>query len=231
MTNPDWKKSEDYPPINGTSPERWAYEFLIRNQKFVADLEAAKKEPIIKPDGRPIGWNETPVGKVLKQYGINYPMLPGWLEKTGGDSPLIFEKHPRYVPSYKVVKSGGLFNEHVVGKYYHISLEMPQRAVLEFDLTSPINPQIERAKKMLKENQKGLSGEKRSSGKSIVRLYPWYLRVLDAHSAGIRRAKICEVLSEQYKPGVSDDDLRNWKLEAERLRDGGYREIVRNPNP
>jgi hypothetical protein len=230
MTNQDWKKSEDYPPVKGTSPERWAYEFLIRNQNFVEEFESAKKETI-NPGGRLIGWNETPVGKVLKRYGIDYPMLPGWLEKTGSDSPLIFEKHPRHVPSYKVEKSGGLFNEHAVGKRYHVSLEMPQRTVFEFDLTSPISPQIARAKKMLISNQKTLSGEKRSSGKSIVRLYPWYLRVLDAYSAGIHAPKICEVLGGQYKQALGEDDIRNWKLAAERLRDGGYRDIVRNPKP
>lgn len=231
MTVPDWKKKDDYPPIRGTSPERWAYEFLRRNPEFDAKIEAANKEPVVMPDIGPIGWSQTPVGKVLVEYGVDYPMLQEWIGQRISDSPLIFKKHPRHIPSYKVEKSGGLFTDHAIGKRFHVSPSLPELVALEFDLAQPINPQIARAKAILKASQGAYKGRKRAGGKSMVNLYPFYLRVLDAYAAAVPTAKICEVLSVDYRRGVGDDTLRNWKLEAERLRDGGYLEIVKNPKP
>lgn len=39
-TKPDWRNPADYPAPEGTSPRRWAWEFLRRNPDYRADWEA-----------------------------------------------------------------------------------------------------------------------------------------------------------------------------------------------
>lgn len=232
MKHVNWKNPEDYPSVESTSLDRWAFEFLYRNQEFRGKLDSALQAAKVLPDdSQQVGWSESPVGKVLKEYGVTLPMLPSWMEAGISDSPVIFTKHPVWVPSYTVEKAGGLFNAKAIGKRFRVSPSLPDRAALEFDLTQPINPQIERARAILKKSQETYQGSKRVNGKAMVKLYPLYLRVLDADAAGASADEICNVLSLEHLQGVGEDTLRNWRKEARRLRDGGYMEIVKNPNP
>lgn len=169
------------------------------------------------------------MGKVLKKWGVSTPMLPQWVEQGLSDSQFIFEKFPRYVFSHKVTTAGGLFTDKAIGQRYCVALESSEKSVLEFDLTAPINPQIERAKKMLTAQQKQNNQGKQIVKKAIVSLYPWYLRTLDADAAKATHPEIIELFSKERSDAISDDTLRNWKKEAERLRDGGYRELVTAP--
>jgi hypothetical protein len=238
---PDWKNTNDYPPVRGTSLDRWAYEFLIRNPDFFREYsEAEKQQPDREnqrhPDGSLMGWSETPIGKVLVQYGVESPMLAEWMESKW-DSPVKFENYPRSVDTVKVNNAGGVFSEIAVGKRFCITPFLQERLVLEFDLTAPINPQIKRAANILKGTQEArkrgrwIDASIMTQGKAITRLYPFYLRVLDAFDMQASPSEICSELSKSYKRGVGDDTLRNWKKEAERLRGGGYKDIVRKPAP
>lgn len=226
VMKPDWKKSDDYKFAVNTSLDRWAAEFLWRNSDFQKEVESALDDPGMQP--QPIAWNEKPLGKVFVKWGAR-PMLPEWIKAGLSDSHMVFEKHPRYVPSYKVTIAGGLFTETALGKRYCVAPESQEKSVIEFDLSAPINPQIERAKKMLIAQQKQNNRGKVIIKKAIVSLYPWYLRTLDALAAGIELSEMIEVFSEQYSEAIGDDTMRNWKKEAERLRDGGYRELVTAP--
>lgn len=234
---PDWRNKNDYPPIDGTSLDRWAFEFLMRNQSFVSEFIVAENT---KYSESPLmGWNKTPVGKVLKKYGVRIPILPEWREKTGGDSPFVFEAHPISMFSHKceIEEAGSIFTEGAIGRSYYIRECFPNTQLLEFDLSQPINPQIERAKKMLDTNQKQFVGDQEADKnsrikiikKNIFRLFPFYLRVLDADAAGAVDKDICNVLSDDHFKGVDQDTLDNWRKESARLRDGGYRNIVKNP--
>lgn len=231
MMKPDWKKADDYEFAANTSLDRWAAEFLLRNPMFQKEVGAALNEPDLPPPAscKPIGWSEQPLGKVLKKWGVRTPMLPEWVEKGLSDSQFIFEKFPRYVSSYKVASSGGLFTDKAIGQSYCVALESHEKSVLEFDLTAPINPQIERAKKTLIAQQKQNNQSKQIVKKAIVSLYPWYLRTLDAYADSAESAEIIELFSMEYRDAIGEDTLRNWKKEAERLRDGGYRELVTAP--
>ena len=131
-------------------------------------------------------------------------------------------RYPRLIPGYVVDTTGGIFPESAIGKSFCVTPEYPENLALEFDLTAPINPQIERAKKMLVAQQKRNNQGKLIVKKAIVLLYPWYLRTLDALAAGAKHSEMIEIFSAQYQDAISDDTLRNWKKEAERLRDGGY---------
>ena len=226
----DWKNAADYPPVKGTSLQRWTYEFLVRNKEFIAKMKVARNEPIDKVKGKLVGFSESPIGKVLKEFGVDYPMLPEWVASGLSDSPLKFLVHPFYVQGYRVEKAGDMFTDMAIGKRYKIILEQPDKVVLEFDLSQPLNPQLERAKKMLEVNQIMIKGKK-ITATATVKMFPWYLRVLDAHSDGIHPAKICEILSKEYPDAVSDDTLKNWKKAGELMRDGGYRDLVKKPTP
>lgn len=223
---PDWKKADDYKFAANTSLDRWAAEFLWRNAMFQKEIEAALDVPDVQPS--PIGWKSKLLGKVFVKWGAS-PMLHEWVEKGLCDSHMVFEKHPRYVPSYKVTTAGGLFTEMALGLRYWVAPKSSGKAVLEFDLRAPINPQIERAKAMLTACQKQDNNGKAVVKKAIVSLYPWYLRTLDAGKAGAEFSEMIEAFSSQYSDAISDDTLRNWKKEAERLRDGGYRDLVTAP--
>jgi len=231
---PDWKKESDYRFPKNTSLDRWAAEFLWRNPKFQKEVEAALNEPDLPPPPAgcpPIGWNKKPLGKVLKKWGVSTPMLPQWVEQGLSDSQFIFEKFPRYVFSHKVTTAGGLFTDKAIGLRYCVALESSEKSVLEFDLTAPINPQIERAKKMLTAQQKQNNQGKQIVKKAIAPLYPWYLRTLDALAAGVGRSQVVELFSAQCSEAISDDLLRKWEMEAKRLRNGGYRDLVTAPLP
>ena len=224
--SPDWKNAKDYIFPAHTSLDLWAAQFLWRNTQFQKEIEAALDETGVQPT--PIGWNEEPLGKVFVKWGAS-PMLPEWVKAGVSDSLMVFEKHPRYAPSYKVTTAGGIFTEKALGQRYCIVPESQDKTVLEFDLNAPINPQIERAKKMLVAQQKQNNQGKVIVKKAIVSLYPWYLRILDAGIAGATHAEMIETFSKEDS-ALGDDTLSKRKKEAERLRDSGYRELVAMPS-
>lgn len=225
---PDWKNKNDYPTVNKTSIDKWAYEFLCRNKAFHAELLDAQNADA--KDKRPeIPSYETQTYKVCEKYGVAFLVHDGLNEHFRLDSPFIFDAHPKIVRLHHSNNVDGVTSEDSQLFYMHPISDIER--VLAFDISQPLTPQIDRAKKLLQHAQKIYGGSKRVLGKSIVNLYPYYLRVLDALEAGVNSSKICEVLSLDYSLGVSEDTLRNWRKEAERLRDGGYLDIVRNPKP
>jgi len=230
---PNWKKADDYKFAANTSLDRWATEFLWRNPVFQKEVEAALDEPDLPsppPGCPPIGWSEKPLGKVLKNWGVSTPMLPEWVAKGLSDSQFIFKKFPRYVSSYKVTSAGGLFTDKAMGQRFCVALESHEKSVLEFDLTAPINPQIERAKKMLDAQQRQNNQGKVIVKKALVSLYPEYLRILDALNAGATHAEMMKVFGAEYSAkGLGDDTLSKRMKEAKRLRDSGYRDLVAAP--
>ena len=224
---PDWKKADDYSFPANTSLNRWAAEFLWRNDDFLKELKAAHEEP--QSQTPLLVWSNTPKGKVLKKWGAS-PMLPKWVEKRLCDSYLVFENYPRYVPSYKVETAGGLFTANGVGQYFRVAPELPDKTVFEFDLSSPINPQIARAKAMLAAQQKQNSKGKVVVKKAMVKLYPGYLRILDALTAGATKNEIAEVFSKENSGGdFGIDKLDKQIAVAKRLMESGYRTLNSAP--
>ena len=224
---PDWKKAADYCFPANTSLDHWAAEFLWRNESFLAELKAAHEEPIsLNPL---LGWSNTPKGKVLKKWGAS-PLLPEWVKSGACDSYLAFEKYPLYVPSYKVETAGGLFTAGAVGQYFRVAPELPDKTVFEFDLSAPINPQIARAKAMLTALQKQDLKGKLVVKKAMIKLYPSYLRILDALTAGATKNEIVEIFSKEDAGGnYGIDKLDKQIAEAKRLMENGYRTLNAAP--
>jgi len=146
------------------------------------------------------------------------------------DSYLVFENYPRYVPGYKVETAGGLFTANAVGQYFRVASELPDKTVFEFDLSAPINPQIDRAKAMLVAQQKQNSKGKAVVRKAMVKLYPGYLRILDAITAGATKNEIAEIFSKEDSGGnYGIDKLDKQIAEAKRLMNDGYRTLNSAP--
>lgn len=227
MLKPDWKKAADYIFPANTSLDRWAAEFLCRNEEFKKELKTAHEK--YEPQNPLLGWSNTPKGKVLAKWGAS-PRLPEWVKSGASDSYMAFEKYPRYVPSYKVKTAGGLFTANAVGQYFLVAPESPEKSVFEFDLSAPIPPQVARAKAMLTAQQKQNSKGKAVVKKAMVKLYPGYLRILDALTAKATKNEIAEVFGKEDSDGnFGVDKLDKQIKEAERLRDSGYRTLNAAP--
>jgi hypothetical protein len=218
---PDWKKQGDYPSeqeAKEASLDRWAWAFLARNLQFQKELTEARNEVVPTDDGQrgPIGWNQTPIGKVLIKWGIDWPTLPEWRKSGLVDSPAIFKKHPVHAESVKLD-----------GQRFRLMPESEFRVVLEFDLAAPLPAQLARAKKILNASKKQFQEKLPAENRKQVAMYPLYLRVLDAKAANITKAKMAEVLSIECSDGVTEKDISNWLKAAEDLATDGYKRLAK----
>jgi len=218
---PDWKKQGDYPSeqeAKEASLDRWAWAFLARNLQFQKELTEARNEVVPTDDGQrgPIGWNQTPIGKVLIKWGIDWPTLPEWRKSGLVDSPAIFKKHPVHAESVKLD-----------GQRFRLMPESEFRVVLEFDLAAPLPAQLARAKKILNASKKQFQEKLPAENRKQVAMYPLYLRVLDAKAANITAAKMAEVFSLERPDGVTEKDIDNWTKAAEQLASDGYRQLAK----
>ncbi len=221
---PDWKNSSDYPSeqeAKEASLDRWAWAFLARNTQFQKELTEARKEAAPSDDGQRglIGWSQTPVGKVLKKWGVEWPHLPEWIESGLRDSPVVFQKHPVLAATVKIE-----------GQYYRLMPESEFRVVLEFDLTAPLAAQLTRAKKILDASKDLIKEKLPAENRKKVAMYPLYLRVLDAKAARATKAKMAEVFALERPSGVTEKDIANWLNAAEALANDGYKLIAKLSN-
>lgn len=220
----DWKKSSDYPSeqdAKEASLDRWAWAFLARNSQFQKELTEAKTEAAPSDDGQrgPIGWSQTPVGKVLKKWGVEWPRLPEWIESGLCDSPVVFQKHP--------VRAAGV---KIDGRDYRLMPESESRVVLEFDLAAPLAPQLTRAKQILDASKNQIKETLTAENRKRVAMYPLYLRVLDANAAKVTKAKMAEVFSQERAGGVTEKDVSNWLNAAKALAKDGYKLLAKLSN-
>lgn len=216
----DWKNPNDYPSEKealDASLDLWAWVFLRRNQDFQNELAEAKKLPHSKSDdqGRPIGWNQTPVGKVLAKWGVEYPRLPEWVKAGISDSPVHFHTHPVHAATARIE-----------GQLFRLMPESESRVVLEFDLAAPLAPQLARAKKILDASKDQIKERLPKESRKQIALYPLYLRVLDALAAKASKAKMAEVFSLERPDAVTEKDIDNWKLAAKAMASEGYRRLA-----
>lgn len=192
---------------------RWAWEFLRRNPAFEAEMKEAKKaHTAMKERGKiRIGWNEWPTGAVLQKWGVESPTVA---IRPDAEAPFWFEQFPQ------LLRSGA-----INGVRLQYAESRDDRLCLEFDLSSPIPPQIARAKRLLELNQedrskRGEIQEVRTRNNEAARMFPTYLRVLDAIAEGASEKEIGIVLQ------AGNENLRTWIAKAEELRDGGYKRLL-----
>lgn len=212
---PDWRNPKHYPDPADTSLHRWAWEFLRRNPEFAAEAApAAKQQRAMKAAGTlPQFWNVMPLGAVLKRWGVLHPILREWRSHIG-DAPVRFDVAPRPVE-----------HAEVNGAMIVFAPMRGDRLVLQFDLDAPLDPQIERARQRLVANQRMKFPALRRQ-RNQTEKFPLYLRVLDALAAGVTPTAILDVLSRTM-PEADERSLRYWTKRATALRDGGYRDLLK----
>lgn len=167
---PDWTDPDQYPPVSGT---QWAWEFLRRNPEYrdaysklthVAYINnpVIGKNILLAPDHEVTEefsrlWNITERFHLMD--GL-YPPDPA----SSRDPRLSFRAS--YIRSYR-------YSEHHPEQTVRIP---PDKLLIEFDLSLPIEDQIGEAKKLLKQANATQRSKFRASN------FPTYLRILDARS-------------------------------------------------
>jgi hypothetical protein len=97
---------------------------------------------------------------------------------------------------------------------------LPNEAMVIMDLSRPIAPQLDAAKRHLPPRS-------RSSRRLRTDKYPKYICALDAKAAGASNAKIGRVLYPKLRPQSCKDQVKNDLRAAESLSWNGYRLLVR----
>jgi hypothetical protein len=208
MTVPNWRCARHYP--EQASMSQWAWEFLRRNLSYHEDF-ARHGQHQDEPGG----------SQFAGKWGIRWsPFAPA--PDPAESQPVLFWE--RSANSVRQVRDG---DPSVRSK----------KPSIEFDLTRPLEPQIERTKQLLKRRQKrmiesGLVDPDFVNRRARCEEYRNYLRVLDAlRECGFPRDEsvpvpTLELIAEEFIESgtpLTTANLRKWIHAARKLRDRDYR--------
>ncbi len=239
---PDWRQPETYAFTTHLTREQWAWEFLRRNpdyrRSWVAfaatwrDLEAAYGSP---PNRDFPAWRQDP------RAWVHAANCPDGACRVDQDKVLIecalgarfgFHKFPPDPADNDPVGAGRLtwrelWPEPVpeLGPRDLAELESdPAQVALAFDLSRPLRDQIDQAKRQLQVLQRQRVREGALTLATVAGrrdLWTCALRLLDAEAAGADLGRT--------DSGCVGWPRENLRVEAHRLRDLGYLEILRLP--
>lgn len=232
----DWRDDSRYENSSYMSASEWAWEFLRRNGQYqesfdkYSPLAVGKMNQAFYVLDRDYDVDVIPIFKIAKKYGL------------AGDRVCSFP-NPRYSTSC-------LFWSKLEGSEYSSLLnvlptgKLPRIRHPSFDNGQPIVPKNEYdlvvrldMRMTLADIQKQVSdlhsvfskegGFVPPKIRKQSRLYPSYVRVLDAFADGADKKEVARVLFPQVENNygdsfAADKTISNWKKEAERLRDGGF---------
>lgn len=228
---PDWRKKSDYNFPKKFPNYRWAWEFLRRNPEYRKD------------------WTDA-ISRITAREGefINFPRI----EESAGSMTAVRQADPAHpdfcIPIRAKHRWGllsGLLNPNTdeprrlgftgLGLIVIFAEEMRHRVSpaglrfpwAAFDLALPLKPQIEAVRAALQEEQK-LSEFKPRIVRHHSKMWPHYLRLLDADLDGREPRQIADVLQHEID-GI--DAKKIWdQLEKARemTQPSGYLSIVRS---
>lgn len=213
---PDWRRVADYP--ERISLQRWAWEFLRRNADYQADFAA-------------MGLRRDEEGQDDDGDDAVFQRVHALAVKWGLD--VVAPDPADACPRLRWRTSGATVRQVARGSA-SVTSTTP---TIEFDLSRPLAPQFESARRILQSRQKRMIREGLVPRPQVERAwctkYRTYLRVLDALSErGFpRQEKVpvpdLEFIAEELdaRGGVQTANLRKWISAARNLRDGGYRDL------
>jgi len=254
---PDWRKPADYPFPKDRPVHYWAWEFLRRNPDYRKDWDGALSRflegtepimlsahasfdpnapdfylPVAEKDKWSLGWglvNPNTDRPRFLSLAISYgkasfvpdvnQLAPGWVIDR-----LPITDAPEYLPAVIRVGNVNFFRAELVQREPN-GLRYPW---VVFDLELLLQPQIDRALKMLKDIQVRREIKPRNI-KHHLELWPRYLRLLDADLDKRTPKQIAKAL-EKEEDGI--DEKRVWdQLQAARklTKPDGYLTIVLAP--
>jgi hypothetical protein len=204
----DWRGVAGYPdpdsPRGTSSRHRWRWEFLRRDPAYQHAWAESRDRPARF-------WHE----RYWLRYWLTDPVDPA--------SPKAFFTTPR---RYWFIPARGENQNQTA--HLEVKQEIIQRAgtaLVEFDLTRPLQPQIESVGWHLQ----AWVEERHRRGKGFQwRPKDWlrYLRLLDADASGAPKDEIVGVLyptlTNEFPERQQDTHLRDDRRAALNLRDGGY---------
>lgn len=249
-----WKSSANYDAT--LSPQGWAWEFLRRNTRYQKESkkyfalvrrygtfeEAQRRAPaseawVCEPAalrGETLeAWETRVSGGLYQATALRSAIANRWgllivphdaREPATSKTDLLF-----FLPTLKLRQIAGWRSPEV-----RLPLGADQIAII-FDMADPLRPQVARASKFLRETQKWLQTKKKlnvriDTPKYAPRKLIEYLRILDARSEGAENDEIVSALYPKkvnsYPNFTGRQTLAVAESVADRLRDGGYRELV-----
>lgn len=246
---PDWKDDSVYPDPDNTSPEQWAWEFKRRNSDYQKDyellqtVEAENSQAITTPYGfgkwayvPPPALNESKEQydeRILRKNGGSNELIPldkYLTEKWGLWGDMVDPKKDYY----EEIRILGSTHVRLIGQKeefdnlgnpdfpYDISgcFEKENEVLLAFDLGQPIPKLIDDAKSLL-EMLQDETKLKPKSKKAHPKLYPTYLRVLDANNSEATVKEMARIIypkiDNEYPDFKGNQHIRDNLKAAEKL--------------
>jgi len=247
---PDWRNAAAYAFTERLTREQWPWEFLRRNPDYRREwaafmttwleLEAAYGRP---PNRNFTAWRQDPRAWVLASHCASGEC------RIDQDRILIecalgarfgFHKFPPDPADDDPVGAGRLvWRERPAPAVQELgppelarlsarSAAEPAQMILAFDLSRPLRAQLEQAKRHLQMAQRLRVREGRLTLATVAGLrgrWTCALRLLDGESAGTTG----ETLAQGLASGCGGDQRAALGVEARRLRDGGYLDILDLP--
>ena len=218
----DWRNPKDYAYIESLSNSRWAWEFLRRNPKYRDDWQrfSGSKDfegPFITDDDYDRLFQ---VVRALRHWGLATLYDPATKGTEIPDNDYLWRDNLTYYSES--------LPQDITPREYSENWRLGAKELLtfiKFDLERPIEQQLKSARqefKMIRE----VRGIPKMKARTKAHKGRWktYLRALDGRA---NRASLTE-LGEAFFPSSDDpkSDIRSVVNAAEKIRDGGYRDIV-----
>ena len=235
----DWRDPKAYDFCQNLTSAQWAWEFLRRNpeyrrqwQEFWETWQALEADHGRPPDRDFCAWKNDPRAWVPAEE------CPEGDCRIDGDKVLIecalgarwgFHKFPPDPADDDPVGAGRLSWRDVQASVPVVTskddgvLDRPQILALAFDLSLPLRPQLEQARRQLSSELALRRRRGEVTPQRVSRLrdhWTLLLRLLDAEAAGELTA-----FAEEQGPS-----WRALQAEAHALRDGGYRRLLAVPD-
>lgn len=251
MNEPDWTKAEDYEytkKFNG-DPTAWAWEFLRRNPDYRADYAALKsggfKEkgyaPAKLPNETEHQWqfrcikNDTdpdilsPEQNLAQRWGLRFFMCDPTqtaIELQDGERAVEFDTDVKPV---LLEKWDDVERLPTVEEEGDVVVVDRSRLLISFDLTGPLEPQIDSLKTWFGERKAPDGPAKKPQAQTFINC----LRVLDAMTALGDKFENHLARDVVFKGDQGDLDVKihNLILTAKENNRAGYRAIAKRRTP
>ncbi len=238
---PDWRDRSAYEWLEKrNSTKQFAWEFLRRNQRYIALLSRIHVDPSRE---RPEAQTRQP--QESKTDYINRLMRPGY-DATSGHVALLMQEFclhtetfqspsvndpPKFIPRFGQKVALG---EKERAVEYRIDVQ-PYEAFIGFDLRYPFEWHLDGLREQFEAaRDRGLSGGlfNKSSPRLRPERYIDYLRILDAEFHARPTVKsIADTLSYDRPDGAVLDEktVRRYRDAARDLRDRGFADLATRP--
>jgi hypothetical protein len=219
----DWKNPAHYPSPETASFDRWAWEFLRRNDEFnrdTADFSKITEENPWCENSAPLDHPGYLAGRTYcAKWGIDIHPHEWIAEK-----PDYYDSPCSFTTSY-AEPIWGTYRFKGDERDYHVVPHAEHENLYRVNLNWPIEPQIQAIKRSALLNQ---SQDSIKQIRHHVKKFPVYLRAYDAFQASASAQEIAEVF-KQEKLSVDNKNavkgVYNADAVARRFIDGEYRFI------